>query len=183
MRWRSQDRNEIDKQRWRVLMVDYGKLIVEERARKDSAVAIAEARQAREIEVVALFRNVEIDLGEETAKANEELKEHGSPTIDGPFRPVKDEEKIDLTFGLRKPACRLTLQNTDPLVGLSRIHVELFDETTKQIAQTDFVIECEATNLKAYKALVEGFPDRAAEVNSADMAREIVPGIIRGRFV
>jgi hypothetical protein len=163
-------------------MVDYGKLIDEEKARRDSAISIAEARRAREIEVVALFRNVEIDLGKEMAKANEELKRRGSPTINGPFRPVKDEEKIDLTFGLRKPACRLTLQSTDPQVGLSRIHVELFDESTQQISQTDFVIDGEATNLKAFKALVEGFPDKTAEVSSAEMAREIVPGIIRGRF-
>jgi hypothetical protein len=163
-------------------MVDYGKLIDEEKARRDSAISLTEARTAKEIEVVALFRNVEIALGEEMVKANEELKKRGSPAINGPFRPVKDEEKIDLTFGLRKPACRLTLQNTDPRVGLSRIHVELFDESTKQIAQTDFVIEGEATNLKAYKALVEGFPDRSTEVSAGEMAREIVPGIIRGRF-
>jgi hypothetical protein len=163
-------------------VVDYGKLIEDEKARQDSGIALAEARRAREIEVVALFRNVEIDLGREMARANEELKKRGAPTINGPFRPVKDEEKIDLTFGLRKPACRLTLQNTAPEVGLSRIHVELFDEATKLIAQTDFVIEGEATNLRAYKSLVEGFPDRGSPVDSAEMAAEIVPGIIRGRF-
>jgi hypothetical protein len=117
------------------------------------------------------------------AKANEELKKRGAPTIDGPFRPVKDEEKFDLTFGVRKPACRLSLESTSPEVGLSRIHVERFDESTKPIARADFVIEGEAANVKAYQALVEGFPDRAREVITAEMAREIVPGIIGGRFV
>jgi hypothetical protein len=33
-----------------------------------------------------------------------------------------------------------------------------------------------------YKSLVEGFPDRASEISADEVAREIVPGIIRGRF-
>jgi len=163
-------------------MVDYGKLIDEEKARRDSAISVAEARRAREIEVVAFFRNVEIDLGKEMAKANAELKRRGAPTINGPFRPVKDEETIELAFGARNPCCRMTLESTDKSVGLSRIHVELFEESAKKIALTDFVIEGDATNLKAYRALVEGFPDHASEVSSAEIAREIVPGIIRDRF-
>lgn len=163
-------------------MVDYGKLIDQEKTRHDSAIASVEALRAREIELVALFRNVEIDLGQEMAKANAELKKRGSPQITGPFRPEKDKEKIELAFGTRNPCCRLTLQSTDVQVGLSRIHVELLNEKGELIAQTDFVIEGEATNLKAYKALVEGFPDKASEVSSAEMAKEIVPGIIRGRF-
>jgi len=163
-------------------MVDYGKLIDEEKARHESAIAQAEARLAREIELVAMFRNVEIDLGKEMARANAELKKRGSPQITGPFRPEKDKEKIELAFGARNPCCRITLQSTDVDVGLSRIHVELLSENAKQIAQTDFVIEGDAANLKAYKALVEGFPDKGCEVSTTDIAKEIVPGILRGRF-
>ena len=164
-------------------MIDYGKLIDEETRRRDSAISMAETQRAREIEVVALFRNVEIDLGKEMARANAELKKRAAPTITGPFRPVKDAETIELAFGKRNPCCRLALQSTDPSIGLSRIHVELLNESGAQIATTDFVIEGEATNLKVYRALVEGFPDRASEISSAEMAREIVPGILRGRFV
>jgi hypothetical protein len=163
-------------------VIDYGKLIDEEKMRRDSAISIAEAQRAREIEVVALFRNVEIDLGKEMARANAELKKRAEPTITGPFRPVKDGETIELAFGTRNPCCRLSLQNTDPAIGWSRIHVELLNESGAQIAQTDFVIEGEATNLKVYRALVEGFPDHSAEISSAEVAREIVPGILRGRF-
>jgi len=163
-------------------MIDYGKLIDEETRRRDSAISMAAAQRAREIEVVALFRNVEIDLGKEMARANEELKKRAAPTITGPFRPIKDGETIELAFGAQNPRCRLSLQNTDPAIGWSRIHVELLNESGAQIAQTDFVIEGEATGLKVYRALVEGFPDRTSEVSPAEVAREIVPGIIRGRF-
>jgi len=70
-------------------MVDYAKLLDEERARRDSALANAEAQRRREIELVAFFRSVEIALGQEMAKANQELKRRGAPTIEGPFRPLK----------------------------------------------------------------------------------------------
>jgi hypothetical protein len=47
---------------------------------------------------------------------------------------------------------------------------------------TDFVIEGEALDLRTYKSLVEGFPDRDAQVSPAEMAQEIVSGMIRDRF-
>ena len=117
------------------------------------------------------------------AKANEELKRRGSPRIDGPFRPVKDEERIDLTFGTRKPACRLSLESIDPLMGLSRMKVELFDERREIAGRMQYLLEGEAENVKAYKPLVEGFPDRGSSQSPEEIAQEIVPGIIRGRFV
>jgi len=164
-------------------MVDYGKLIEEEKARRDSILSQAEKRRIREIEVVAFFREVEIEIGKEMAKANLELKKRGSPTITGPFRPNKDQELIELAFGARNPCCVLALVSSDPVVGLSRIHAALMDEKQAVIGQTDFVIEGEVTKLKAYRALVEGFPDHHSEADPAGIAREIVPGIIRGRFV
>ena len=163
-------------------MVDYAKLLDEEKARKDSASANAEARRKREIELVAFFRSVEIALGQEMAKANQELKRRGAPTIAGPLRPVKDGEQIELAFGTRKPACRLTLESIDPLMGLSRIKIELFDDARNVAGRMQFLLEGEAENVKAYKPLVEGFPDRGS-VNSPDeIAQEIMPAIIRGRF-
>ena len=164
-------------------MVDYGKLLDEEKARRDSAVANAAAQRRREIELVAFFRNVEIALGQEMAKANQELKRRGAPRIEGPFRPVKDEEKIELTFGTHRPACRLALESLDPLMGLSRLKVELLDEQGDIAGRMQCLLEGEAENVKAYKPLVEGFPDRGSAITPEDIAQEIVPGIIRGRFV
>lgn len=164
-------------------MVDYGKLLDEEKARRDSSLANAEAQRKREIELLAFFRSVEIALGEEMAKANVELKRRGAPKIEGPFRPVKDEESIELTFGVRRPACRLTLESLDPLMGLSRMKVELFDDAQNIGGRMHYLLEGEAANVKAYKPLVEGFPDRGTTHSPNEIAQEIVPGIIRGRFV
>jgi len=163
-------------------MVDYAKLLDEEKARRDSATANAEARRRREIELVAFFRSVEIALGQEMAKANQELKRRGAPTIEGPIRPRKAEEQIELTFGTRKPACRLTLESLDPLMGLSRMTVELLDEARNVAARMHYLLEGEAQDVKAYKPMVEGFPDRGSVISPDEIAQEIVPGIIRGRF-
>jgi endonuclease/exonuclease/phosphatase (EEP) superfamily protein YafD len=164
-------------------MVDYAKLIQEETARKGSAIAAAEAQWKLEIDLIAFFRSVEIALGEEMAKANVELKRRGAPTISGPFRPMKNDEKIELAFGTRRPCCRLTLQGTVLSTKQSAIVVELFDDHGQQMGKTKYVIEAGPSDVKAFRTLVEGFPDRAAEVTSTEIAQEIVSGIIRGRFV
>ena len=83
-------------------MVDYAKLIDEEKSRGDSLLSIAATQKRREIEMLAFFKNVEIEIGEEMARANQELTKRDSPTIDGPFRPDKDQEMIELEFGDRK---------------------------------------------------------------------------------
>jgi hypothetical protein len=163
-------------------MVDYGKLIEEEKARTDSSLSIAEAQRKRDMDLNVLFENVETALIEETAKANEELKKHNAPTFAEPYRPVQGEKTIDVAFGDRTPGCRLTLQGTDPRVGLSRIHVEILNRAGTATALTDFVVEGEALDLKTYKPLVEGFPDRDAQVSPVEIAQEIVAGIIRDRF-
>ena len=163
-------------------MVDYAKLIDEERARKGSALTAAEAQERRELDLITLFRNVEIELGREMAKANQELKKRGSPVIAGPFRPIKEQERIELTFGTRRPYCRLTLHGIDTSAGLASIQAELLDDLGNMNSQTQYVIEGEGETLRAYRPLVEGVPDRAAEVTPSEMAQEIVPGIIRGRF-
>lgn len=163
-------------------MVDYSKLIEEEKERKDSAISLTELQKKKDVELPALFRNVEIALGEELAQANEELKRRGASTITGPFRPFIGEERLELGFGSRNPCCLLTLQSTAAHVGLSRIHVELLDDEGKVSAMTDYVIEGDPTALTMYRALVEGFPDRDSQIRPVEIAREIVPGIIRGRF-
>lgn len=163
-------------------MVDYGKLLDEEKARRDSAIANAEAQRRREIELVAFFRAVEIALGEEMAKANKELKRRGAPQVEGPFRPIPGGEEFELTFGSRKPACRLTLQSIDPMMGLSRLKVELLDDSQNVAARTHYLLEGEQADVKAYKPLVEGFPDRGTVNSPEEIAQEIMPGIIRGRF-
>jgi hypothetical protein len=163
-------------------MVDYSRLIDEEQAKQNSAIAKVEARRERDLDLNSFFRRVEIDLGEEIAKANAELKKRGVPAIAGPYRSEKHENQIEYSLGSRNPCCRLTLESTSAEVGLSRIHTELFDEEGAVIGQTDYVIEGEAQDLRTYKALVEGFPDHAAQVSSAEIAQEIVPGILRGRF-
>jgi hypothetical protein len=76
----------------------------------------------------------------------------------------------------------LTFQSADPQIALSRIIVELFDETGASIARTEYVTDDQTSPLKAYKSLVEGFPDRNAEITPTAIAQEIVPGIIRGNF-
>lgn len=163
-------------------MFDYGKLIDEEKVRQDSTIAAAERSRAREIELVAFFREVEIELGIEMAKANAELKKRAAPIIFGPFRPVRDQESIELAFGLRNPCCRLTLHNTIRLGGASSIRVELLDESGEQVTSAQFVIEGEKGSLKAYRTMVEGFPDRSAELSPSEIAQEIVSGMIRGRL-
>jgi hypothetical protein len=163
-------------------MVDYAKLIDEEKRRQDSAIAAVEAKRLRDLDLHAFFRRVGIDLGEEAARANVELEKRGVPTIAGPFWPAKEEDKIEFALGTRRPCCRLTLQSTSPQVGLSRIHVELLGDAEAVIGQTDYVIEGEGLALKTYKSVVEGFPDRAAQLGSAQIAQEVIPGIIRGRF-
>jgi hypothetical protein len=167
-------------------MVDYGKLLDEERARRESAIANAEAQRRREIELVAFFRSVEIAVGEEMAKANGELKRRGVPQIEGPFRPGKvgnaGEEQIELTFGVRRPACRLTLESIARQMGLSRMKVELLDDGHQVTGRMHYLLEGEAADVKAYKPLVEGFPDRGSVLSPEEIAQEIVPGIIRGRF-
>jgi hypothetical protein len=164
-------------------MVDYAKLLDEERARRDSALADAEAQRRREIELVAFFRSVEIALGQEMAKANQELKRRGAATIVGPFRPVKSKEQFELTFGTRGPSCRLTLESIDPVMGLSRLKVELLDDARKVVGRMQYLLEGEADNVKAFKPLVEGFPDRGSVSSPEEIAQEIVPGMIRGRFL
>jgi hypothetical protein len=164
-------------------MVDYAKLLDEERARRDSALADAEAQRRREIELVAFFRSVEIALGQEMAKANQELKRRGAVTIEGPFRPVKSKEQFELTFGTRGPSCRLTLESIDPVMGLSRLKVELLDDARKVVGRMQYLLEGEADNVKAFKPLVEGFPDRGSVSSPEEIAQEIVPGMIRGRFL
>lgn len=117
------------------------------------------------------------------ARANVELKRRGAPTISGPFRPVKGEEKIELAFGTRRPCCRLALQGTVLDTKLSAIVVELFDDRGQQMGKTKYIIEAEPSAVKAFRTLVEGFPDRAAGITSTEIAQEIVSGIIRGRFL
>ena len=163
-------------------MPDYGKLIDAEKQRRESAIAAADARRAREIEMVAFFREVEIELGMEMAKANAELKKRAAPVIFGPFRPVPGQEKIELAFGLRNPCCRLTLQNSDARLEAAAIGAELIDESGHETARAKFVIEGDASALKAYRSLVEGFPDRTTELKPSEIAQEIVCGMIRGRF-
>jgi len=162
-------------------MIDYAKLIDEEKSRDDSLLSIAETQKRREIEMLAFFRNVEIAIGEEMARANQELKRRGSPTINGPFRPNKDLEMIELEFGTRSPCCRLILQTAKEM-GLARIQVELFDDSESSISRAEFVIEEEASGVRAYRPLVAGFPDKAAESTAEEIAQRIVPGIICGRF-
>ena len=163
-------------------MVDYAKLIDEERARRNSALAAAEAQERRELDLIAFFRDVEIELGREMAKANQELKKRGSPVIAGPFRPVREDERIELSFGTRRPCCRLTLQGIDISAGLASIQAELLDDQGNMSSQTQYLIEGEGTALRVYRPLVEGVPDHAAEMTASEMAQDIVPGIIRGRF-
>lgn len=163
-------------------MVDYAKLIGEETARKDSAISTAEAQWKLEIDLLAFFRSVEIALGEEMAKANVELRKRAAPTITGPFRPDKCEERIELAFGTRRPCCRLTLRRITLGTTLSAISVELFDDLGQKLGKTEFMIEPQTSSLKAFRTLVEGFPDRSAEISSTEIAQEIVSGIIRGRF-
>ncbi len=163
-------------------MVDYARLIDEERARQGSALSAAEAQERRELDLIAFFRDVEIELGREMAKANQELKKRGSPVISGPFRPVREEERIELAFGTRRPCCRLTLHGIDISAGLASIQAELLDDRGMMRSQRQYLIENEGTGLRAHKPLVEGVPDRAAEVTPSEMAQEIIPGIIRGHF-
>jgi hypothetical protein len=163
-------------------MVDYAKLIGEETARKDSAISTAEAQWKLEIDLIAFFRGVEIALGEEMAKANVELRKRAAPTITGPFRPIKDEEKIELAFGTRRPCCRLTLQKTVLSTGMPSIVVELFDDLGKRMGKTEYAIGTGPLAVRAFRTLVEGFPDHAAEITGTEIAQEIVSGIIRGRF-
>jgi len=163
-------------------MVDYAKLVGEEKARQDSTLSSAEIQKRRETDLVALFREIELTLGEEVTKANEELSKSGAPTISGPFRPVIGEERIELALGTIDPVCRVTFQSTSTQVALSRIVVELFDEAGAPIANTEFVTDDPTSPLKAYKSLVEGFPDRDAEIAPSAIAQEIVPGILRGKF-
>ncbi len=164
-------------------MPDYGKLIDEEKQKQDSAIAAADAQRARDIEMVAFFREVEIELGVEMAKANVELKKRAAPSLFGPFRPIPDQEKIELAFGLRSPCCRLTLHNTDPLAGVSAIRVELIEQSGNTIARTHFVIEGALGHLKACRSPVEGFPDRSSQLTPSEIAQEVVCAIIRSRFV
>jgi hypothetical protein len=163
-------------------MVDYAKLAAEERARQDSADSVAEAQGKLETELLDFFKSVETHLDEEMGKANQELEKRGDPVFSGPSRPFRGENRIDLAYGTRSPCSKLTLQTNVAEVGLSRILVELLDDAGDVIAQTEYVLETEESALKAYKPLVEGFPDRAAEVTSAEIAQEIVSGMIRGRF-
>jgi hypothetical protein len=163
-------------------MVDYAKLVGEEKARQDSTLSAAEIQKRRDIDLVALFRDIQIALGEEVTKANIELSKRDAPTISAPFRPVIGEERIELSLGIIDPRCRLTFQSADPQIALSRIIVELFDETGASIARTEYVTDDQTSPLKAYKSLVEGFPDRNAEITPTAIAQEIVPGIIRGNF-
>ena len=46
-----------------------------------------------------------------------------------------------------------------------------------------FLLEGQEENVRAFKPLVEGFPDRGSVSSPEEIAQEIVPGIIRGRFV
>jgi hypothetical protein len=162
--------------------VDYGKLIDEEKSRQSSAIAAADAQKKRDLDLIAFFRSVEIEIGREMAKANVELKKRGSSLIDGPFRPAREEERIELRFGARHPCCRLTLHGIDVAAGLASIQAELLDKWGKAISRIQYVIEGEGQSQRAYRPLVEGVPDRGAEVTASELAQEIVPGIIRGHF-
>jgi len=106
--------------------------------------------------------------------------------IEGPFRPGKAgnarDEQIELTFGSRRPACRLTLESIARQMGLSRMKVELLDDAHQVSGRMHYLLEGEAADVKAYKPLVEGFPDRGSVLSPEEIAQEIVPGIIRGRF-
>ena len=123
-------------------MVDYAKLIDEEKARQDSAIAKVEAHKERDQDLHSFFSRVETDLGSEIAKANEELTKRGVPTIEGPYTREGHDDQIEYNLESRKPCCRLSLESTSAEIGLSRIHSELFDEEGKVIGQTDYVIRC-----------------------------------------
>jgi hypothetical protein len=163
-------------------VVDYAKIVGEERAREDSTLTAAEVQKRREVELLALFRDVERGLGEEVIEANAELSEQGAPTITGPFRPVIGEERIEFALGTVDPVCRVRLESTTAQVGLSRIVVELIDSAGVSTAQKDYITEDQVLPLKIYKSLVEGFPDRSTVVTPGAIAEEVVPAIIRGRF-
>jgi hypothetical protein len=163
-------------------MVDYAKLAAEEKERQVSANSAAEAERSRETALLDFFKSVETSLGEEVDKANQELGKRGDPVFSGPERPFKDENRIDLAYGTRSPCCKLTLQTNIAEVDLSRILVELLGDSGDVIGRTEYVIDEKEASLKAYKSLVEGFPDRSTEVTSAEIAQQIVPGVIRGHF-
>jgi hypothetical protein len=163
-------------------MVDYAKLAEDEKARQDAAHAATEAERQREKALRDFFDSVETHLSEEMNKANEELGKRGDPTFSGSQRPFKNEERIDIAYGTRSPCCKLILQTAAVEVGLSRIVVELFGDSGDAIGRTEFVLEGETSALKAYKSLVEGFPDHGVEITPAEIAQQIVPGIIRGHF-
>jgi hypothetical protein len=163
-------------------MVDYAKLVGEEKARQDSTLSAAEIQKRRETDLVALFQDIELALGAEVTKANVELNASGSPTISGPVRPVIGEERIELVLGSVDPSCRVIFQSTNAQVALSRIVVELFDDAGASVARREYVTDDQASPLKVYKSLVEGFPDRDSEITPSAIAQEVVPGIIRGRF-
>lgn len=63
------------------------------------------------------------------------------------------------------------------------MRAELLDESGQEVARTRFVIEGDASALKAYRSPVEGFPDRTTELRPSEIAQEIVCGMMRGRFV
>src|ERR1700722_4449672 len=109
-------------------MVDYAKLIDEEKAKQESAIAKVEAHREKHQDLQSFFKRVENDLGEEIAKANAELTTRGAPTIEGPYTREGQADQIEYNLGSRKPCCRITLESTSAEVGLSRFHTELFDE-------------------------------------------------------
>ena len=59
---------------------------------------------------------------------------------------------------------------------------ELLDESGEVVGESVYLLEGESADVKACKPLVEGFPDRGALCTPNEIAQEIVPGIIRGRF-
>jgi hypothetical protein len=55
-------------------MVDYGKLIDEEKTRRDSALSFVEAKGKKDAELKDYFAVIENDLGKEVAAVNQELE-------------------------------------------------------------------------------------------------------------
>ncbi len=163
-------------------MVDYARLIAEEMGRRDSAIAMIASQAKREIELHSLFMNMEFSLGDEVAKANHELDKRSSPAIQGPVRPDKNENAIELSFGPRDPCFRMSVQSAESQPGQLKLHAELLDETGSIIDQTNYEIEEDANSLSVYKPIVEGSPNRASALTAAEIGQEIVTGIICGRF-
>jgi hypothetical protein len=165
-----------------MLMIDYGKIARDERAKQDAASNAAAQKQRREEASIAFFKNIEASLAIELKKANPELHKYdllvghkaGGISMD----PKRFETQVRLSYG-RASSCEVNLDQAN-----ATIQVEMHGEPDASGIAVPQSMLFQVTHNQAGSAAQRLGPDQqvSGQFGPEDIAELVVAGLIRSQF-